>query len=96
MGDRLAEDHARAHRLGAGLNRLGPTLSASAPQTNIVQVDLSRSGHDSAAWLGKLEARGVLARPLGLWTLRLVTHRHIDDEAVEAAIRAFQSCLEQE
>ncbi|NGM37890.1 aminotransferase class I/II-fold pyridoxal phosphate-dependent enzyme [Methylobacterium sp. DB0501] len=94
MGDRLHEDHARASRLSAGLNGLGEMLSASIPQTNIVQVDLSRSRIDSAAWLGMLAARGVLARPLGPWKLRLVTHRHIDDGAVEAAIRAFGSCLE--
>ncbi|KMO38239.1 threonine aldolase [Methylobacterium tarhaniae] len=82
MGDRLGEDHARARRLASGLNGLGPALSAAIPQTNIVQVDLARSGHDSAAWLGMLEARGILARPIGLWKLRLVTHRHIDDGAV--------------
>ncbi|TNC16353.1 aminotransferase class I/II-fold pyridoxal phosphate-dependent enzyme [Methylobacterium terricola] len=93
MGDRLGEDHARARRLGAGLNGLGPGLSASVPQTNIVQVDLSQSGCDSATWLDRLAAQGVLARPLGPWKLRLVTHRHIDDGAVEAAIRAFGACL---
>lgn len=96
MGDRLGEDHARASRLGAGLNELGSRLSASIPQTNIVQVDLSRSGRDSAAWLEMLAVRGVLARPLGLHKLRLVTHRHIDDGAVEAAIRAFGACLPQD
>ncbi len=93
MGERLAEDHARARRLAAGLNALGPSLSAATPQTNIVQADLSRSGHDSSVWLGMLAVRGVLARPLGLWKLRLVTHRHIDDDAVETAIRAFGACL---
>lgn len=94
MGNRLGEDHARARRLAAGLNGLGPTLSAAIPQTNIVQVDLSHSRYDSTAWLRMLEARGVLARPLGLWKLRLVTHRHIDNDAVETAIRAFGSCLD--
>lgn len=94
MGPRLAEDHARARLLGAGLNALHPDLTASRPQTNIVQVDLSRTGHDSAHWLCALAEAGVLVRPLDRSHLRLVTHRHIDDAAIEAAIEGFRICLE--
>jgi threonine aldolase len=91
MGPRLAEDHARARRLSEGLNDVHPQLSASVPQTNIIQVDLSRTAADSAAWLAALDTAGVLARPRGKSRLRCVTHRHIDDADIERAIAAFAS-----
>ena len=40
MTERLVEDHARARRLSDGINGLAPALSATVPQTNIVQVCL--------------------------------------------------------
>lgn len=91
MGSRLAEDHARARRLSEGLNAVHPRLTATAPQTNIIQVDVASTGADSAAWLAALEATGVLARPRGKSRMRLVTHRHIEDADIERAIAAFGS-----
>lgn len=91
MGPRLAEDHRRARRLSAGLNTIDPRLVATVPQTNIIQVDVSRTGRDGAAWSLDLEAFGVLARPWGKLRLRCVTHRHIDDAAITRAIAAFRS-----
>ena len=54
MGPRLVEDHARARRLSEGLNAVHPRLSATVPQTNIIQVELSSTGADSAAWLAEI------------------------------------------
>ncbi|MCH3772621.1 beta-eliminating lyase-related protein, partial [Campylobacter coli] len=51
MGDRLVEDHARARRLSDGLNRLDPVLSATVPQTNIVQVETADTGMTNAHWV---------------------------------------------
>lgn len=94
MGARLGEDHARARQLSDGLNALHPTLSATVPQTNIVQVDLSRTGRDAACWVADLEAAGLRVRPLGLRRLRLVTHRHIGPAEIDRAVAAFRTCLD--
>jgi threonine aldolase len=94
MGSRLAEDHDRARQLSDGLNTLRPLLSASTPQTNIVQVDLAATGRSSLDWVDDLEAAGVRTRPLGGARLRLVTHRHINAADIERAIAAFRTCLE--
>jgi threonine aldolase len=91
MGSRLLQDHARARRLSEGLNAVHPQLSATEPQTNIVQVDVASTGSDSAAWLAALETAGVLARPRGKTRMRLVTHRHIEDADIERAIAGFAS-----
>ena len=91
MVARLTEDHARARRLGAGLNGVHPHLSASEPQTNIVQVDVSKTARTSGQWVADLEQVGLLARPWGKNRLRCVTHRHIDDADIEFAVEAFRA-----
>ncbi|PJM89978.1 threonine aldolase family protein [Achromobacter ruhlandii] len=93
MGDRLVEDHARARRLSDGLNRLDPSLSATVPQTNIVQVETADTGMTNAHWVTALEGAGLLTRPWGRTRLRCVTHRHIDDEDIDRAIGAFKKVL---
>ena len=93
MGGRLAEDHARARRLSDGVNRLAPALSASVPQTNIVQVETAASGMDNAQWTAALAAAGLLVRPWGRTRLRCVTHRHIGDADIDAAVGAFAAVL---
>ena len=92
-GARLAEDHDRARQLSDGLNAM-PPLAATAPQTNIVQVDVSRTGWDSARWVADLDAAGIRSRPLGARRLRLVTHRHIAPADVDRAVAAFRACLD--
>jgi threonine aldolase len=94
MGGRLGEDHERARQLSAGLNALKPRLSANDPQTNIVQVDLARTGRGSARWVDDLDAAGIRTRPLGTSRLRLVTHRHITEADIARAVAAFRTCLE--
>ncbi|MDH6591470.1 threonine aldolase [Variovorax sp. TBS-050B] len=93
MGARLAEDHARAARLGEGLRALGATLQVVRPMTNIVLVDVSATGRSSADWVAALEAAGLRVRPWGPRALRCVTHRHIDDAAITRAVQAFVRVL---
>ena len=91
MGARLTEDHDRARRLSHGLNEIHPHLSASAPQTNIIQVDVSKTARNSERWMADLERVGLRVRPWGKNRLRCVTHRHIDDADIEFAVEAFRS-----
>lgn len=90
MVERLAEDHANALRLAAGLARI-PGLAANAPETNIVQVDVSASGLDAGQWETLLAGFGVLVRPWGRQRLRCVTHRHIGERQIDLALDAFAS-----
>lgn len=94
MGSRLAEDHATAARLSEGLNRLHPRLSATVPQTNIVQVETADSGMGNAQWVQALAAEGVLTRPWGVTRLRCVTHRHIGAADIDRAVQAFGRVLQ--
>lgn len=90
MVERLAEDHARARALHAGLRAIDASWCASEPpQTNIVQVRVGQTVAEAREWERRLAARGVLVRAGGAGLLRLVTHRHIDDAAVTRALGVF-------
>jgi threonine aldolase len=81
---RLAEDHALAQRLAAGLSRL-PGVVVEPPQTNIVFVDLEGAARERAADLiPELARHGVLAT--GLYRLRFVTHLDVDEAGVDRAL----------
>lgn len=81
---RLADDHALAQRLAAGLSQL-PGLVVEPPQTNIVFVDLEGAARAKAAELiPELARHGVLAT--GLYRLRFVTHLDVDAAGVDRAL----------
>ena len=81
---RLAEDHANAERLAAGLAALG--LPVAPVQTNMVFVEVPR---ESAEALKRhLEAHGVAT--LGGYKMRLVTHLDVDSAGIDRALGAFK------
>jgi threonine aldolase len=88
---RLAEDHRRARALAEGLARIpGLQIDLSTVQTNIVRFDVGGLGHTTPSFIEALRPRGVRvsggAAPSGV---RMVAHRHIDDEAVDEALAAI-------
>lgn len=90
MIERLREDHAAARRLAAGLSWLDSALTdPDQVQTNILHTDVSASARDAAAWAAGMKQHGVLVQASGPSQLRLVTHRHIDEDAVDRTIAAF-------
>ncbi|MGA0023153.1 MAG: GntG family PLP-dependent aldolase [Burkholderiales bacterium] len=92
MVDRLAEDHATAKRLAAGLHAVDPSLvDPSGIETNIVRISVRASGRDALQWSEDFRARGVAVSPGDSTSLRFVTHRHVSAADVDHAIA---SCRE--
>jgi len=85
---RLAIDHANARRLADGLRGL-PGVSVTAPQTNIVFVDLVPE--KAAGAVERLRQRGVLAT--GLYRLRLVTHLDVSAGDIDRAVQVLRESL---
>ena len=86
---RLADDHALANRLAAGLQGL-PGVLVESPQTNMVFVDLQGEVKSKAPeLLSYLKSQGVLAT--GLYRLRFVTHLDVDAAGIDQAVAAFRS-----
>jgi threonine aldolase len=86
--DRLADDHARARRLGEALAPFG-VVDPETVRTNIVPMDLSRSTVDGTALGAAGRAAGVLVSVLGPRTARLVTHLDVDDAGIDRAIEVL-------
>jgi len=84
--DRLAEDHRRATRLAAGLDRIDG-LAAAEPETNIVLVETDRPAED---FLEDCEAEGLLGGAFDDHLVRLCTHWDVDDADIEAAVAAAE------
>ena len=79
---RLADDHANAERLAAGLRELG--YSVEPVQTNMVYVQI---GEQAGALKAFCAERGIKLSAAA--RLRMVTHLNISAEAIERVIEAF-------
>ena len=90
MVNRLPEDHQSAKRLAEGFHRVDASLCDPADvETNLVRVDVTKSGKRAVQWSADLKTKGVMVAPAGPWTLRFVTHRHISAPDVDAAVNTF-------
>lgn len=88
--DRLADDHRRARKLGALLQQVkGVRLDPERIETNIVLVDVGRTGLQPEELLPLLAERGVLGMERDGSRIRLVTHRLIGDAEVARAAEVF-------
>jgi threonine aldolase len=79
---RLADDHANAKRLAAGLAALPGIEIPAPPETNI--VIFRRAG--AVAWTQALRARGVLLSAFSADTVRAVTHLDVSTRDVDEAL----------
>ena len=84
--DRLVEDHARAARLAARIADAAPgVVDPALVETNIVPLDLAKTGYDGPTLAARAKADGVLVSVVGTRRVRLVTYLGVDDAAVERA-----------
>jgi threonine aldolase len=93
MVDRLKEDHIRAKSLARAIYDLpGITLNPEEVETNIIIFYFNHPHLSIPELLNRLQEKGILA--LGVFGgVRLVTHKDVDDEDVERAIKAFREIL---
>jgi threonine aldolase len=95
MIERLAEDHATAKRLAAGLHAIDPRLCDPAGiQTNIVRIDISFTSRNAAQWSTALTQAGIAVSPADSRSLRFVTHRHIGNIEIDQALAAFNKVFQ--
>jgi threonine aldolase len=87
---RLHEDHANARRLAEGVAEILPgSVDPAAVETNIVFVDVSRTGHYAWAWKTRLEEEGLLVTTVG-GKVRMLTHVNITGAGIDAALAAWR------
>ena len=81
---RLAEDHANAQYLAAGLQDAG--LTVTTPQTNVVYIDVAPA--QTSELRVHLKSRGILATIAP--RTRLMTHMDLSRTQVQIALEAFR------
>lgn len=87
-------DHELARRLARGLAAIdGSLVDVERVQTNIVNCFVDRFANDAGDINRALRAHGVLANSKRT-KIRFVTHYHIDEAAVAAAVGCFATVLE--
>jgi threonine aldolase len=85
----LRRDHQRAGELARGLASIDPSLvDVERVQTNIVNCHVDRFAGDAGPINHALRQRGILTNHKRA-KIRFVTHYHIDDAAVAAAVQHF-------
>jgi len=87
---RLADDHRRARRLAEGLGRVpGLSIDLATVQSNIVRFDVAGMGLTSGTLADGLLRHGIKISGGPGTGVRMVAHRHIDDESVDLALEAM-------
>ncbi len=88
--ERLSADHELAARLARGLADRHPgAVDPEATETNMVRVDAERLRGGWAPVRARLKESGVVVRDPFAGTLRLVTHRDVDDADADRLLTAF-------
>jgi threonine aldolase len=91
MVERLADDHARARRIAAALaDRWPGSVDPESVRTNIVCARLEQLPTDFVARLADLGVRSGTIDPR---TVRLVTHKDVDDDEVATVIKALDQLV---
>jgi threonine aldolase len=93
--DRLAEDHANAKLLEAGINTIPGLKQINGPVvSNIVFFDVTESGRTALDVERGLEERGVRMAPyITGTTIRAVTHLDVSRKDCECAVEALREVM---
>ncbi len=92
--DRLAEDHANAKRLAAGIAELpGVSIDVAAVETNILYIDVAESTGTAKSLCDKLREHNVWMLPTGPQRIRAVTHLDVTREDIDRALAVMNAVL---
>ncbi len=93
MVERLADDHVRARSLADAMaDRWPGSVDPETVRTNIVCAVAARLPE---RFVERLDARGVRSGTIDPRTVRLVTHKDVDDDGVKRAIDVFDELRKQ-
>jgi threonine aldolase len=91
MAERLAEDHANARRLGAGLSSING-MKVEPVQTNIVMFEPPEDS-EAPAFIKLMHENGVLFTYPGGRRVRAVTHRMISSADIDEALASIKRVI---
>ena len=97
MISRLEEDHKNARTLAQGLTKIhGVSIDIGSVQTNIVYFGVRNLGITSEQLVLKLKEYGVLALSRDKYTIRMVTHRGIEQEHINKTLSIVDNSVKEQ
>ena len=94
MVDRLAEDHANARALAAGLAEIpGLQVDEVPVRTNIIYFEITRPEVDASRLVARLEESGVRMGAVGRRRIRAVLNYHVTAADVPATLDVMRAAL---
>jgi threonine aldolase len=95
MTERLSDDHRRARTLAEGISmHTQVDLDPEDVETNMIYFRWNSRSVPLQTFITELQDRGILLLALDTDTVRMVTHKDIDDTDIERTIQVFRSLLE--
>lgn len=94
MTGRLVEDHQHAKLLAEGIAAINNLAVMNEVETNIVVVDVSRTGMEEKLFVEELKALGILAGGFGSGLVRLVTNYGVRESDIQKTISSIKSIAE--
>jgi len=92
--DRLAEDHANAKRLAAGIEQIeGLQLASDQIDTNLLFFRVDPAVGSAAEFSTRLQERGLGMLPTAPTTIRAVTHLDVNADDVDRAIEILRDVV---
>lgn len=92
--DRLAEDHEKARTLAAELKEMGLGIDMEQVQTNIVKIDTEPVGLTALEFCKELQDRGILAKPIGKYAVRMICHIDIAAADIALVLKSVKRVIE--
>jgi len=93
--ERLQEDHEKAKVFAKEISSIkGFEVDVLSVQTNIVIVDISKTGRTASDVLSALKSRKILLTHMGNTIIRAVMHMDVPMEAVRSAAREIKSLFQ--
>lgn len=94
MINRLEEDHQKAKRLAYGIYGLpGIKIDPGEVETNIIIFEFFHPKLSIEEFLYKLKENKILALPISINQIRMVTHKDVDFDDIERTIEVFKKIL---
>ncbi|WP_163100418.1 low-specificity L-threonine aldolase [Peribacillus alkalitolerans] len=93
MPERLYLDHENAQLLAEGVSGIANLTIANQIDTNIVVVDVSKTGFTADQFSARLKEEGILANGFGNGLVRFVTHYDVTKSDIDKALTGITSVL---
>lgn len=94
MVERLADDHANAKKLAAGLAEIpGLSIEPDKIRTNIVFFELKSERMTAEQFIRQIDAEGIRMLPVAAQKVRAVTHYQVTSEDIDHALGVISKVL---